>query len=355
MDVSKVNLSRVKVRMLPKETPEPSEVVGLQERLTEAPESAEVTRSSERSTGTGDIQSMSEEGGEGEKENMDIEKHGQKRKLDEENVLSDKKRKLHRSKVDVTVMSASDSNETKNSQDHIPTEKLSPVSSKGRTGNRFRSKNGRFLKKIKGPNNGTSSIAEFVQQSGSFVNDGQEEKPHTPQPQASQEMLRKQNQESKETEPMVVLKDLKFVLPQEAFSGKTVSSHKIESIIDTTRLVSPDQPLASHSDLGTTTSPLQLVFSALSTYHPPTNVIKQITQAISTQEHAGAPKGNIHCVVCGRCYMVPLSSWHSMEEYIRPPTLLVPVRWVCISLAISLPSVSIEDVRHAKVSTQPLL
>lgn len=347
IDASEVNLSKVKVRMVPKECPQLGEVSVPQERISEVAKSSEMSRSSERSAESRDLQVMSEESGDGEKENMDIDKHGHKRKLNEESVFSDKKRKLYESDVDMmTVMSVQDG-EAKSSRNYAcsgPLPVLSPTD--GKRFHSVRARNGRSLKRK--PVEKFGDMEEPQSQQGeTLVTDDQEE--NTPVLQGSPEGVKKTNKECKETEPLVILKDLKFVLPQEAFSGKTVSSHKIERIMEPSKLLSSDQPLDSHSELDTTSSPLQLVFSALSTYHPLPNVVREAVPAANTPEHI-VSKVNGCCVVCGVKYCVPLCYWHSVEENIRPPTLLVPVRWVCISLAIPLPQVSPEDSRLARVS-----
>ena len=131
------------------------------------------------------------------------------------------------------------------------------------------------------------------------------------------------------------------------------SSHKIESIMEPSRLFTSDQPLASRSELDTSSSPLQLVFNALSTYHPLPSITRETAPSANAPEHTPS-KVNGCCVVCGVKYLVPLSYWHNVEENIRPPTLLVPVRWVCISLAIPLPQVSAEDAHLARVSIHSL-
>lgn len=330
IDVSEVDLSRVKVRMLPKEA-------------VEAPSAVETTTAAtevlERPSETLPMTPSPEEAGEGEKENVNIEKLIHKKKK-EENCNPDKQRKSLRSEVDRAREGAIDVTETDGSQD-------SPVKKPRRSlpkkpGSQLpRAKNGRFLKQ------------EQPTASTPAAHTSQKEKT-ADTPTSTQEVpVKQQHQDTKEVEPLVILKDLKFVLPQEAFSGKTVSSHKIESIME------PPSPLdltsTEHTAVYSNASPLQLVFSALSVYHPSVDDPEIEPPAPSTQELPTAPKVCGRCVVCGCSFTVPTNTWHSVEDNIRPPTLLVPVRWVCVSLAVCLPQVSAEDARHAKVATLTFL
>lgn len=79
-----------------------------------------------------------------------------------------------------------------------------------------------------------------------------------------QEISETHTQRSSSSKPIVLLKDLKFILPREAFGGKAVSALKIE---DNIGLSHPEQfdPIASQ---GEDYSPLQSVFNSLTFYQP---------------------------------------------------------------------------------------
>lgn len=333
IDPSEVNLSRVKLRMLPKEALETAEAPGSIDESTEA------TKLPERPTGVLPTTFSPEKADEGEKENMEIEKLVHKRKK-EETYSPDKRRKLcSRSEVDRTRKEGTDGTGRNPSQDSTAKEATN-APPKRRGNHCARGKDGKFM-----------SHARWEREKTQALHANQERTADTPTTDAEEQT--KQNSDTKETEPLVILKDLKFVLPQEAFCGKTVSSHKIESIIEPVSRFDPT--LMPHMALDGNASPLQLVFSALSVYHPPIDDLENETPGPSTQISPGVPvvctKVCGRCVVCGCNFTVPASAWHSVEDNVRPPTLLVPVRWVCVSLAVCLPQVSEEDARLAKVVT----
>lgn len=80
----------------------------------------------------------------------------------------------------------------------------------------------------------------------------------------SEAQTQQNQQRSSSAKPIVLLKDLKFILPREAFGGKAVSALKIE---DNMSLSHPEQfdPIANP---GEDYSPLQSVFNSLTIYRP---------------------------------------------------------------------------------------
>ncbi|XP_050691484.1 uncharacterized protein LOC126983056 [Eriocheir sinensis] len=336
IDVSEVNLSCVKLRVLPKEALEaveaPSAVKGATEttKVPERPPEALPTALSP------------DEAGEGEKENVDIERLVHKRKK-EESYSPEKRRKSHRREVldspgtDGGQEGAAAVTPCQGSRSHCP-----------------RGKDGRFMKNAK------QKQQQPTPQARTPAAHASQKTADTPTT-STQELTPRGNKEPKEIEPLVILKDLKFVLPQEAFSGKAVSSHKIESIMEPPSRL--DQSSLAHAVLDTNASPLQLVFSALSIYHPPDDVDAEpppttttpsppLAAASPSMELPGVPKVCGRCVVCGCSFTVSAKAWYGVEDNVRPPTLLVPVRWVCVSLAVCLPQVSEDDARQGKVCQQ---
>lgn len=338
IDVSEVNLSCVKLRVLPKEALETVEAPSAVRGVTET------TKVHEKLPEALPTALSPDEAGEGEKENVDIERLIHKRKK-EENYSPEKRRKSFRKEVQ-------DSPGT-----DIGQEGAAAVTPPAR---RYiycsRGKDGRFLKNAK------QKKQQQLSQPKLPATHMSQKTPDTPTT-STQELTPRGNKEPMENEPLVILKDLKFVLPQEAFSGKAVSSHKIESIMEPPSRL--DQASLAHAALDTNASPLQLVFSALSIYHPPDDMDPEqqppppTATAPSTPlaavshnlELPGAPEVCGRCVVCGCSFTVSAKAWYGVEDNVRPPTLLVPVRWVCVSLAVCLPQVSEDDARQGKVGT----
>ncbi|KAG7164504.1 uncharacterized protein LOC121871883 [Homarus americanus] len=187
---------------------------------------------------------------------------------------------------------------------------------------------------------------------------------------------RNDDNESKKPNAVVVLKDLKFVLPQEAFGGKTVSAVKIEGNIcqqtsssdpssHPKQLVTPGwstQSCHSSPNQGAYSSPLQFIFNSMSTLQPEGASLSSSmhNQAPEVQFAGGSNLVNKdidpssvyvdgRCVVCGCNYNVQRNFWHSIEDHIKPPILMVPVRWVCLSLSVAALQLSQEDHDEGKV------
>lgn len=61
---------------------------------------------------------------------------------------------------------------------------------------------------------------------------------------------------------------------------------------------------------------------------------------------------NVHgsCVVCGLSYVMEQELWHHIDEYIKPPNLLVSLQWVCVSLSIQPTNLPQEEKEKGKVS-----
>lgn len=169
--------------------------------------------------------------------------------------------------------------------------------------------------------------------------------------------------------PIVLLEDLRSVLPAEAFGGKAVSAQKIEGNIshsspdycadDSVPGFTLDLPVTSNKMTASSpTSPSQVIFSALSPsqdihkidpLHPEDKLSMAIKETVSKEDQA---TGNVRgrCVVCGCNYYVEPSFWVNIDTLIRPPSLMISVRWVCISLDMTPVEVSSRDQELGKVS-----
>nr|XP_045595466.1 uncharacterized protein LOC123756393 [Procambarus clarkii] len=189
-------------------------------------------------------------------------------------------------------------------------------------------------------------------------------------------------QKSKKPKAVVVLKDLKFVLPHEAFGGKAVSAVKIEGNMDHQTSASPEVNSSSHSmhekpqdwitssghtsllqsGPGAYSSPLQYIFNSLSnSLQPSCSHSKEVCNPSLETELTGGKNLSDkeidsslscisgRCVVCGCNYSVQREFWHNIDENIKPPTLMVPVRWVCVSLSVDQIELSQRDRDDGKV------
>ncbi|KAK3854884.1 hypothetical protein Pcinc_038682 [Petrolisthes cinctipes] len=175
---------------------------------------------------------------------------------------------------------------------------------------------------------------------------------------------------------IVLLKDLKFLLPQEAFGGKAVSAHKIEDDITLSQPQQFDQvdqsnnrgqdtdtaddyrticdPIANQGD---ECSPLQSVFNSLSMYDLLQAGVKEEAVQHSYPKTSGIEKSkpeNVcsYCVICGCSYMMKQRWWHHIDENIKPPSLLVSLQWVCVSLSVQPTHLPHHEKEKGKVCNQ---
>lgn len=66
-------------------------------------------------------------------------------------------------------------------------------------------------------------------------------------------------------------------------------------------------------------------------------------------EKARFEKVHGSCVVCGLSYVMEQELWHHIDEYIKPPSLLVSLQWVCVSLSIQPTDLPQEEKEKGKV------
>ncbi|KAK4290375.1 hypothetical protein Pmani_036718 [Petrolisthes manimaculis] len=176
---------------------------------------------------------------------------------------------------------------------------------------------------------------------------------------------------------IVLLKDLKFLLPQEAFGGKAVSAHKIEDDMTVSQPQQFDQidqsnnidqqdtvtaedyrticdPIANQGD---ECSPLQSVFNSLSMYDLLQAGVKEEAGQHSYPKTSGIDKSKPEsvcgsCVICGCSYMMKQRWWHHIDEHIKPPSLLVSLQWVCVSLSVQPTHLPHHEKEKGKVCNQ---
>lgn len=167
--------------------------------------------------------------------------------------------------------------------------------------------------------------------------------------------------DSKPPKPIVLLEDLRSVLPAEAFGGKPVSALKIEENINQSSPShnSEESAPAFHADLGGSSPPAShLIFSSLT----PSQEVdacefihhadKEIFTNLLNKGKGNVVPGNVRgrCVICGCNYYVEQSFWKNINTMIRPPSLMISLRWVCISLNVTPVEVSLRDQELGKVS-----
>ncbi|XP_047476340.1 uncharacterized protein LOC125030365 [Penaeus chinensis] len=166
--------------------------------------------------------------------------------------------------------------------------------------------------------------------------------------------------DSKPPKPIVLLEDLRSVLPAEAFGGKPVSALQIEENISQSSPShnSEESATAFHSEMEGSSPPAShLIFSSIT----PSQEIdacefihhadKEIFANQLNKGKGNAVPGNVRgrCVICGCNYYVEQSFWKNINTMIRPPSLMISLRWVCISLNVTPVEVSIRDQELGKV------
>nr|XP_053640794.1 uncharacterized protein LOC128694648 [Cherax quadricarinatus]XP_053640795.1 uncharacterized protein LOC128694648 [Cherax quadricarinatus]XP_053640796.1 uncharacterized protein LOC128694648 [Cherax quadricarinatus]XP_053640797.1 uncharacterized protein LOC128694648 [Cherax quadricarinatus] len=179
-------------------------------------------------------------------------------------------------------------------------------------------------------------------------------------------------QKSTKPKAVVVLQDLKFLLPHEAFGGKAVSAETIEENIyeqvDSFSHSVPDKtqnwtksnchPSLGQPDPSAYSSPLHFIFNSLSNSLQPGYLHSNSTYNCAPETELNVENSNStesdscingRCVVCGCNYSVQRKFWHNIDENIKPPTLIVPLRWVCLSLSVSPVQLSQRDRDEGKV------
>lgn len=166
--------------------------------------------------------------------------------------------------------------------------------------------------------------------------------------------------DSKPPKPIVLLEDLRSVLPAEVFGGKPVSALKIEGNINQSSPShnSEESATTCHSELAGSSPPAShLIFSSLTPSQEigPYESIHHADKEIFTNK-LDKSKGNIvpgnvrgRCVICGCNYYVEQTFWKNISTMIRPPSLMISLRWVCISLNVTPVEVSVRDQELGKV------